>query len=345
LLTLEFVTDYVLSNFEGVKITKNGTHFLARCRICGDSAKSKSKKRFNLDWNNGRPIWHCFNCSESGSFLDLYSQLEGISRGHAYKILFEYDTSQYDGDSIREKYAIERSEEIKENPEPFVFQDILSDCLGPKDKAGSYITQKFQNYLLYFYKFRNIPEDVKLFVAYKGDYKGRVIIPIYDVNNNLVYFQGRAISENMEPKYKNPELPKAVIYNEAYFERDKYIIVTEGLLDAFTIPRQGTTCLGGSVSDEFVKKLTKYTDKGIILVYDNDKPGVKSLLKFMKESKFANSVFYFLFPDKYQQVKDLNEFVGKMAIRETNLYPFIVDHKLSRVAAETKLRLIRRNLL
>jgi len=342
MLTLEFVTDYVLSNFEKVKITKNGTHFLARCRICGDSAKSLSKKRFNLDWNNGRPIWHCFNCSESGSFLDLYAHLEGISKAHAYKILFEHDVSQYDSDNIRKKYAVERAEEMRENPETFEFHDILSDCLGPGDNAGSYITQKFQNYLLYFYKFRNIPEDIKLYVAYKGDYKGRVIIPIYDENNNLVYFQGRAISESMDPKYKNPELPKTVVYNVGNFDRDKYIIVTEGLLDAFMIPNQGTTCLGGSVSDDFIKELLQYTDKGIILVYDNDKPGVKSLLKFMKESKFANSVFYFLFPDKYQQVKDLNELVGMAKIGD--LYSLIVDHKLSRVATETKLR-FRRNLL
>jgi DNA primase len=272
----------------------------------------------------------------------LYSQLEGISRGHAYKILFEYDTSQYDSDSIREKYAKERAEEIKENPEPFVFEDILSDCLGPDDKANSYLTQKYQNYLLYFYNLRNIPRSIKLFVAYKGKYKGRIIIPIYDTNNNLVYFQGRSISEVTEPKYKNPELPKTVIYNAASFDRDKYIIVTEGLLDAFMIPNQGTTCLGGSVSDEFVKELTSYSDKGVILVYDNDKPGVKSLLKFMKESKFANSVFYFLFPDKYQQVKDLNELVGKHRIND--MYSFIVDNKLSRMTAETKLK-FRRNLL
>lgn len=343
MLTLEFVTDYVLNNFERVKITKNGTHFLARCLLCGDSKKSLSKKRFNLDWNNSRPIFHCFNCGESGSFLDLYARLEGISRSHAYKLLFEHDVSRYDGKSIREKYAKERAQEMKEEPEPLIFEDILSDCMSKDDKTTSYVMQKFQNYLLYFYKLRNIPENIKLFVAYKGKYKGRIIIPIYDANNNLIYFQGRAISEAMEPKYKNPELPKSVIYNAAYFERDKYIVVTEGLLDAFMIPNQGTTPLGGSVSDEFVKELTSYTDKGIILAYDNDKPGVKSLLKFMKESKFANRVFYFLFPDKYMAVKDLNELVSRHKIDD--LYSLIVSNKLSRVATETKLRLIRRNLL
>ncbi len=342
--TLEFVTDYVLQNIPKTKITKNGTHFNGRCILCGDSKKSQSKKRFNLDWNNGRPMFHCFNCGESGSFLELYSRLEGISKGHAYKILYEHDVSQFDSESIRKKYAEERTEEIK--TEAFVFQDILSDCLTSGDKAEGYISQKFQNYLLNFIKFRKIPKNIKIFVAYKGKYKGRIIIPIYDEENNLVYFQGRAVNDSIKPKYLNPDLDKTtVIYNISKFERDKYIIVTEGLLDAFMVPPQGTTSLGSSITEEFIKELFTKTDKGVIIAYDNDRPGQDSMLKFMKDNKYSNMTKYFLFPNKYSTDEDLNALVtNHVNILEKDLYDMVVGNSHTRVATEAILRL-RRKLL
>ena len=341
---LQYVTDYVLQNIPKTKITKNGTHFNGRCILCGDSKKSQSKKRFNLDWNNGRPMFHCFNCGESGSFLDLYSRLEGISKGHAYKILYEHDVSQFDSESIRKKYAEEQMEEIK--TESFVFQDILSDCLAPGDNAGGYVSQKFQNYLLNFIKLRKIPENIKIFVAYKGKYKGRIIIPIYDEKNNLIYFQGRAVNDSIKPKYLNPDLDKTtVIFNISRFERDKYIIITEGLLDAFMVQPQGTTSLGSSITEEFIKELLTKSDKGAILAYDNDKPGQDSMLKFMKDNKYSNMVKYFLFPHKYSTDEDLNALVtNNVNILENDLYDMVVENSHSRVATEAILRL-RRKLL
>jgi hypothetical protein len=230
--------------------------------------------------------------------------------------------------------------------ETFVFQDILSDCLAPGDKAGSYVSQKFQNYLLNFIRLRKIPKSIKIFVAYKGKYKGRIIIPIYDEENNLVYFQGRAVNDSIKPKYLNPDLDKAtVIYNISKFESDKYIIVTEGLLDAFMVPPQGTTPLGSSVSEEFIKELLTKSDKGVILAFDNDKPGQDSMLKFMKDNKYSNMAKYFLFPNKYSTDEDLNALVtNHVNILEDDLYDMIVDNSHTRVAAEAILRL-RRKLL
>ncbi len=347
MVSLEFVTDYVLQNIPKTKITKNGTHFTGRCVICGDSKKSQSKRRFNLDWNNGRPMFHCFNCGESGSFLDLYSRLEGISKGHAYKILYGHDVSQFDSESVRDKMKLGDHVEVEHiKAETFVFQDILSDCLASGDKAEGYISQKFQNYLLNFIRDRKIPKNIKIFVAYKGKYKGRIIIPIYDEENNLVYFQGRAVNDSIKPKYLNPDLDKTtIIYNISRFERDKYIIVTAGLLDAFMVPPQGTTPLGSSVTEEFIKELFTKTDKGVILAYDNDKPGQDSMLKFMKDNKYSNMTKYFLIPNKYSTDEDLNALVtNHVNILEKDLYDMVVGNSHTRVATEAILKL-RRKLL
>jgi DNA primase len=159
----------------------------------------------------------------------------------------------------------------------------------------------------------------------------------------LIYFQGRAVNESIKPKYLNPDTDKQlVIYNDGNFERDKYIIVSEGLLDAFMVPKQGTTCLGSSITDFFIKTLLKKTDKGVILAFDNDKPGIQSMLNFMKSNKYSNTVHYFLFPDKYSVDTDLNTLVAEHKIDD--VYQLVTDNSFSRVSAETKLRL-RRKLL
>ena len=78
-MDLQFVTQFMLQNFEQTKISGNGTHFLARCLLCGDSKKNPYKKRFNLNWNDGVPGWHCFNCGRYGNFIEIYSIVKGIS--------------------------------------------------------------------------------------------------------------------------------------------------------------------------------------------------------------------------------------------------------------------------
>ncbi len=132
----------------------------------------------------------------------------------------------------------------------------------------------------------------------------------------------------MEPKYRNPHVEKgSIVLNKPYFEKDKYIVAVEGLIDAFMIGNQGTSCLGAEMSNEFIKELLDI-DK-VIVAFDNDRPGYKSLLKFMKgierpgrkksipPNKHAKKVRYFLCPDKYAGCKDINSIV--------------VDHKVSDV--------------
>ena len=77
-MDLQIVTQFMIQHFEQTKITGNGTHFLARCPLCGDSKKNPYKKRFNLNWNNGVPGYHCFNCSRHGNFYEIYSIMKGM---------------------------------------------------------------------------------------------------------------------------------------------------------------------------------------------------------------------------------------------------------------------------
>lgn len=329
MITLDKVTEFIYENCENVKVSKNGTHFLARCPLCGDSKKSLSKRRFNLDYNNGNPIYHCFNCGESGSFLTLYSTLKGISIIEAKKEL-----SSYDPDYLIQKLSKRKRDKVIEEIEYEYHDYIRNDCVTLQDSSNGYIKKQYLKSLKDFVTSRKIKTDV--FIAYKGKYQGRYIIPIYDEHNHIVYFQARASNDNIHPKYDNPTLAKgSIIYNKHKFERDKYIIVCEGLIDAATVGNQGTACLGSSISKYFLDTVNNLTNKGVVIAMDNDEPGMLAIFKIIDELILPASTRFFLFPQKYKKCDDLNKF--SILFNINNIYEFISKHLYTPTTAYTKL--------
>jgi hypothetical protein len=175
-----------------------------------------------------------------------------------------------------------------------------------------------------------------LFVAYKGKFIGRIIIPIIE-KDKIIYFQGRAIHEEMEPKYFNPSIYKQnIILNKNNFEKNKWIIAGEGLLDGFSVKNQGTCILGKELTEEFLNELNKCTENGIILAMDNDEDGIKKLIEYIE--KFPRLKF-FIMPDEYIHLKDLNDLLKYININD--MYEFVVENSFSNTKAKYIIKLRR----
>lgn len=320
MITLEFVHTFVYENLSKVTVSKSGTHFHTRCPLCGDSKKSQIKKRFHIDYNNSQPFFHCFNCEESGSFLELYSKIKCISIADAKKQLFKYDPGY-----LIQQLSPKKKEKIIEEIQYESHNYILKDCVGVHSATLGFVESKYKQLLMKFINDRKIPLENPIFIAYKGEYKNRIIIPIYE-NGDIVYFQGRALDDvPYDKKYKNPTLQKGtIILNKDKFDRSKYIIATEGLIDAFMVKNQGTSCLGAYVNEWFINCLLSLTDKGVILALDNDEPGRTSIKKILKEEKWSHKVLYFFMPKKYKNVKDLNELCINTDVED--VYTFVVEN-------------------
>lgn len=330
MIPLQVVSEFVHQHFSKVKTTKGGTQFNARCSLCGDSKKSLTKRRFYLDWNNGDPRYHCFNCGRAGSFINLYSEILGISFGEAKRALLGYNPER-----IKAELSVQKIVEKKKEPVQVYMDNIKNDCIGPGDIPNGIMEKQCQKLLNEFIQRRKIPSHFKVFVATKGRYKGRAIIPVYK-EGHIIYFQGRALTD-IEPKYLNPIIEKgSVILNEEHFDREKYIVVTEGLLDAFMVGSQGTSVLGASVSEEFINKISKMTDKGVILVLDNDVTGREKLIELLEEP-FTNFCKFFVMPDKYKRVKDLNQLVVEENVDD--VYSFVVDNSYDKFSCKVRLGL------
>jgi len=334
MISLEFVYSYINENLQNVTVSKNGTHFLARCPICGDSKKSKTKRRFNLDWNNGSPIYHCFNCGDSGNFIELYSFMEGITEAEAKKRLFSFDIESLKQSLSKTPKKNGKKDEVKYDN----YNYILDDCVSKNSQADGILEKQYQQHLIKFINERKLPLDVPVYIAYKGDYAGRIIFPIIE-NKTIIYFQARSLNKNTDQKYKNPGVPKgSIVYNKENFDRSKYIIVTEGLIDAIHIGTQGTSALGAVVRDSFIQELYRYTDKGVIIAMDNDKTGIKETIRILNESKFSPRLLYFLIlNNKYSIRKDIGELAQFEQI--PNMYDFVVSNSYSKFEATLQLKM------
>ena len=328
MLDLNVVSEFVYENFEKVKQSESGNHFLARCIFCGDSKKNAYKKRFNLNYNNGNPIYHCFNCDKSGSFIKLYSEIKNISISDTKKILYGFDSNY-----LINKLSNKKTRHVEQIRGNELCNYILDDCINEDRKIESFLSDLWLEVLDDFKEERGIPDKYKIFYAYKGDYKGRIVIPIYDKYKNITYFQARRVPKSkILPKYKNPAVEKGTsIFNKYQFNKNKDIIVFEGILDAMMIGNQGTCCLGSYINDDYISQIINLTSKSIIIALDNDEPGYISLRKFMKESKFSKKVKYFFMPKIYNDCNDINKCVVKNNLKD--VYKFIICNSFSYVSA------------
>lgn len=294
-----------------------GDRINMRCMLCGDSKKSLRKRRFSVTYENGSAFFNCFNCGRSGTFAELVSELKGVSISDAIRQIETIEFSDIKKMLTPAPTAIEIVEQKEENN----LNSILDDCISIKDDVSGYFPTLYKKELLKFVESRKIPPEYDIFVAIKGEYLGRFIIPIYHCGN-IVYFQGRAISPDAYLRYKNPEIDKTgIIMNIDQFKRDKYIIVTEGVIDAMMVENhQGTCVLGGSVSDDFLSILFKHTDKGIIIAVDNDERGSKERRKLLN-GNYGKILKYFIPP---HGTKDLNDMKRQMDIED--MYHHVVLH-------------------
>lgn len=318
MVALDFVLEFMMTNFSDVTVSRNNTHFHARCALCGDSKKSKQKKRFHLTYyNDEKIVYHCFNCNETGNFIQLYARLNGISYKEARDAISSYDKR---AEHVKKKIKEKPKKEEKKVSVVSNLDGILLDCLAINSSTDSMVQRLSLDKLIDFKERRKIPDQFPLYVAYRGKYKGRVIIPVIK-NNSIVYFQGRALSNSLEPKYLNPTVEKeSIIFNEECFDPNKYIIVTEGILDAMALGTQGTACLGSHITDEFLSRLFTLTKMGVIIALDNDVTGMMSTFNLITNSKFANKLRYFKYPVK---AKDMNEIVVNHNIDD--MYSFVVS--------------------
>ena len=301
----------VLSHKDGVIVRDR--YFQFRCLDCGDSHKNKFKKRGYLLFHNNRWSFKCHNCSLSIS---------------AEKWLKKHFPIQY------KQYIVEllQNREPENNPIPVPANVVLKEEKIDEEKiaVSSFVsinkgTTDIFTKAKEFCLNRKIPENIwkKWFVSTKGKYGGRLILPFFDDEQKIYFYQARTLC-GQTPKYLNRVGDKQ-IYNIYNVDKSKPIQVCEGPIDSCFLSN-AIAILGCSLSEEVVNKIKQLGE--IHWLFDFDEAGIEASKEYLtkgesvflwkkfsqemglpKREKFdINDVILFLNRDKPFEFKELKRF-------------------------------------
>jgi hypothetical protein len=291
----------------------NGWHRVY-CEVCGDGKHTKGPRGAWL-FQDEMCFYHCFNCPAEGSFdpnREFPFGKEMRSIFDAFNIPNnEYNAIAYSkkvfGDG-KERKPAPRKIEIKPIEVPDFFCE-LSKC-----NHNNVIVQKAFDEL----KHRNITPDSYKFYLSTGKTKGgpreqaiaralmdRLIIPYFDNDGNMIYYQARAFEKNVTKKYINADTPRSsVLYGMDRLNTDpEYpLYVTEGFFDAYHL--KGVALLENSVTAPQLEMLKRSRRKKVF-VPDKNADSSKVVDIFIKEG------WYVSVPDIGSACKDIDDAIRK----------------------------------
>lgn len=312
-------------NLELMSQTKKGWNF--RCPFCGDSKKSKFKKRGWLlrdrKYGRERLIYHCFNCNLPN--MEFRNFLKDVSP-HLFD---EYKEKERDEDLKNLKQGNLIRKKDKAGPNRIDLQAERAMKLFTLNPRSFKPARQYPQVVAYCER-RKFPSEVIDNLLYcplknsKIPWREMIIFPLK--KGAKVYgFQGRSIKgkrfHNFMP---NDHFKVHGIFDVSLVER---VYCFESIIDSYAVPNS-IAMLGASIPEKAMKKL-----KDVVFVFDNDKTGLERALKYVVD---GNKVF--LWPDKYAE-KDFNELIVNRGLIPSMAKKFIDKYTSSGLAAEVKLKI------
>ena len=280
-----------------------------RCPICGDSQKHKNKARGYFYQVKTNTNYKCHNCGASLSFNNFLKQIdstlhkqyvmEKFKEGHAggRNFVVEEPKFEFKKPVFRKMLDLPRASEVT----------IAKEYLEKRklDPTKFFFTNKFKQWTnTHKQTFDNITRD-----------ESRIVIPLYDVDNNLIGFQGRSLGPN-SVKYItvmiNEEAPK--IYGLDRIKTEKPIYVLEGPFDSTLVENSVAMC--GSDIDIGTFGWSDY-----IWVFDNEPRNREIVNRISKVVNRGDQVV--IWPQNVNE-KDVNDMIlyghDVMSMLKSNTY-------------------------
>ena len=280
-----------------VKKTPSGWNTI-NCPMCTKNGHTRPDKRHRGGFKfSDVASYHCFNCGYKASFQPgrlLGRKMQtllleiGVS-DHAVKELQFEAMKLKDADiEVTKKYDSVIDFKTKTLPKNSqVLADIIKQPNPPSDAL--FVYKYLMDRELDFYKNFYWSSDPYMKM------NRRAIIPFY-ADKKLVGYTSRLIEDVQNvPKYYSDVQP-GYIFNFDHLQRDrKYVIITEGVLDAIAI--NAVSSLGNKLTQGQID-LINSTQKVVIVCPDRDKSG-SNLIDVALENNWMVS-----FPEWENNIKD-----------------------------------------
>ena len=181
--------------------------------------------------------------------------------------------------------------------------------------------------------------------GYYDRFRGRVIFPIFNMQQQVVGFGGRVLDSSL-PKYLNtPETPLfqkgELLYglhaSHRTIRESGRVVIVEGYTDVLALKGHGfhevVATLGTALTRDHIRRLKGYTKEAIV-VFDSDTAGKEAVLKslplFLNEG-LSSKVMVLPEgddPDSFVNKNGVNGFV-ELLNRSKPMFEFYLDLKLS----------------
>ena len=263
-----------------------------RCPICGDSQKNKTKTRGYLYQIKNNTNYKCHNCGVSLSFNNFLKQIdpmlhkqysmEKFKEGFTGKnFVVEEPKFEFSKPKFTKKLDLPKASEV-----PVAKEYLEKRKLNPEK---FYYAENFKKWVnQQKHTFENINKD-----------ESRIIIPMYDVDNNLIGFQGRSI-ESSYNKYITimlvDDAPK--VYGLEKIDSQKPVYIVEGPFDSTFIKNAVAMC--GSDID-----IRSFGWSDYIWVFDNEPRNREIINRISKTIDRGDNVVIWPTSIKHKDINDL----------------------------------------
>ncbi|MEW6419206.1 MAG: DNA primase [Nitrospirota bacterium] len=289
---VDFISDYV-------QLKKAGQNYKGLCPF-------HSEKTPSFMVNQAKQIFHCFGCGLGGDVVSFLMKQENLSFGEATRYIakkagIKITDLKFDKDLSENR---ERILQINKKAMNFFVSNLKSSESSQAylKKRGinetsidifhiGYATVERDALFKYLKKsgyIDSLIKDAGLAVAdgrgYKDVFRGRIIFPIFNYQNDVIAFGGRVMDDSM-PKYLNSPETEVFKKGETLFainlSKDEitkrgYAIIVEGYLDAIACHQHGfkntVAPLGTALTLRHLQRLKLLTGK-VVLVFDSDEAG------------------------------------------------------------------------
>ncbi len=302
---LEVVSDYV-------KLKKTGKNYKGLCPF-------HSEKTPSFMVNEEKQIFHCFGCGAGGDVFKFLMKVGNFSFPQAVEelakrygvrlpprelspakkkemakreILFQINqmASEYFHDLLSRRREGEEGRR-------YLSQRGMSEKIIKEHRLG-YSLERWDGLVQYLQEKKvslELAWEIGLIFPKKREgwydaFRGRILFPIFDLQQRVVGFGGRVIRGG-EPKYLNS--PESSVYHKGeilyglqvakgYIPEKDCVMIVEGYFDLLTLHEFGlkhsVATLGTALTTQHIRILKRYT-KNLITVFDADEAGVQASLR------------------------------------------------------------------
>src|SRR4030043_2348284 len=288
-----------------------------------------SEKTPSFMVSQAKQIFHCFGCGLGGDIVSFLMKQETLSFGEAIQYIakkagikitdYKFDRSLSEK---REKILRIQSEAMRffvknlKSSEPAraylnnrgideISNDIFHIGYATVERDALFKYLKKSGYIDSLIKEAGLAvADGKSASGGRDVVRGRIIFPIFNIQNDVIAFGGRVMDDSM-PKYLNSPETEVFKKGETLFainiakdeiRKRGYAIIVEGYLDAIACHQHGfkntVAPLGTALTVRHLQRLKLMTGK-VVLVFDSDEAGIsaaKRSLAILCECDFSARV-------------------------------------------------------